>query len=94
LAFVKKRFVPKRPVTRTPSKTIPLLRSASLRASLRRKEGFLSFATHHLRDSVHAKSRARYLDVVGYFHSSSFGFTSGQALPGTGSSVFEHHRLP
>jgi hypothetical protein len=42
------------------------MRSASLRASLRRKESTRSFFTQHLRASVGARTRPRWLDVLGY----------------------------
>jgi hypothetical protein len=48
------------------STIISLLRSASLRAGLRRKEGAVSLWTQHLRASVCARTRPRCHDVLGY----------------------------
>jgi hypothetical protein len=44
-----------------------LLRSALLRASLRRKEKGFSFFTQHLRAGVGAKPRPRWRDMLDYF---------------------------
>jgi hypothetical protein len=57
-----------------------LMRSAALRASLRRKERAFPFFTQHLRASVCAKPRLRWLDMLGYFlpHLSKLGFKTSR----------------